>query len=74
MLRVRLLEVCDLAVEVRALLGAADTGVDVAALGCFGSENSEQSIDTTDVIESLASWGAEMIEPSGGRPAAKCGC
>lgn len=35
MLRVRLLEVCDLAVEVRALLGTADTGVDVAALGCF---------------------------------------
>ena len=40
-LRVRLLKICDLAVEVWALLGTADTGVDVATFGCLGSGNSE---------------------------------
>ena len=74
-LRVRFLEVGNLAVEVGALLGTTDTSVDVAPLGCVvGIGDSEQSSDTIDAIESLTSGGTNVFESSGGRPTAKCGC
>lgn len=72
--RVRLLEVLGLAVEVGTLLGTTDAGVDVPSLGCVGCGDPEESCDTVCVVEAFTSWGADVFEVSGGRPAAKCGC
>ena len=73
--RVRFLEVDDLAVEVGALLGAADPCVDVSAFaGVTGLVVvSEELRDASDAVEPLAARGTEVGESSGGRPAAKGG-
>ena len=63
-----------MAVEVGALLGATNTGVDVPPFCCVGCGDPEERGDTVCVVEAFTSWGTDMFEVSGGRPAAKCGC
>ncbi len=68
--RVRLLEVMDLAFEISLLFGAADSGVDVRALVRTGVLSNER-IDTIEAVHSLSAREPDVLEASGLGPGSK---
>ena len=68
--RVRFLEVFNLAFEISTLLGAADSGVDVISLCSVLLP--KKTLDSIDIVHSFAARESDVLQNSGGRPCTEC--